>query len=77
MSNRGVRFSKGTWHLKKNRERKGPSSGIIQKREPHERNPCAPSFEERSREVTLQQDGCARKAAWDLAKNMYKLMALY
>ena len=29
---------------KKNRERKGPSQGVIQKCEPHERSPCAPKF---------------------------------
>ena len=32
-----------------------------------------PSFEERSREITLQQERCARKAAWDSAANIYKL----
>ena len=34
---------------------------------------CAPKFDERSQEETLQQEGCARKAAWDLAKNIYNL----
>ena len=68
-----VKFSKGTWHQIDIRERKGPSRGIVQKCEPHERSPCAPKFGERSHEETLIQEGCARKAAWDLAKNMYKL----
>ena len=58
-----VKFSKGTWHHVIIRERKGPSGGTIQRREPHERTPCATKFEERSREITLQQEGCARKAA--------------
>ena len=49
-------------------ERKGPSRGIIHKCAPHERSPCAPEFEE-----TLHQERCAREAAWDLAKNIYKL----
>ena len=40
---------------------------------PHERSPCAPKFEERSREETLIQERCARKAAWDLANNIDKL----
>ena len=63
-----------TWHQIKNRERKGPSRGIIQKCAPHERSPCAPKFEERSHEETLHQERCARKAAWDFAKkNIYKL----
>ena len=68
-----VKFSKGTWHQIKIRERKGPSRGIIQKCAPHERSPCAPKFGERSHEETLHQERCARKAAWDLAKNIYKL----
>ena len=45
-----VKFSGGTWHQIKIRERKGPPRGTIQKCEPHERNPCAPRFEERSHE---------------------------
>ena len=40
---------------------------------PHERSPCAPKFGERSHEETLHQGRCARKAAWDLAKIIYKL----
>ena len=67
-----VKFSKGTWH-QKNRDRKGPSQGINQKCEPHERSPCAPKFGERSHEETLHQERCARGAAWDLAKHNYKL----
>ena len=63
-----VKFSKGTWRKIKIRERKGSSLGIIQKCALHERNPCAPSFEERTHEDTLIQERCARTAAWDLAK---------
>ena len=51
------------------RERKVPSRGIILKWSPHERCPCR----ERSHEETLHQERCARKAAWDLARNIYKL----
>ena len=43
-SNHTVKFSKGTWHCIKIRERKGPSRGVIQKCGPHERNPCAPEL---------------------------------
>ena len=68
-----VKFSKSTWHLIKIRERKGPLRGIIEKCAPHERSPCAPYFEDRSHEETLHQEGFARKAAWVLAKNIYKL----
>ena len=71
-SNHTVKFSKGTWHHIKIREWKGPSRGVIQKCEPHERNPCAPSCEERTQDETLQQERCARRAAWDLAKIVYK-----
>ena len=68
-----VKFSKSTWHQMKIRERKGPSRCIIQKCASHERSLCAPKFEERSHEETLHQERCARKATWDLAKNIYKL----
>ena len=51
------------WYETKIRERKGQSRGVIQKGEPHERNPCAPKFEERTPEETSRQEGCARKAA--------------
>ena len=39
-----VKFSKGTWHQIKSRRMKGPSRGIVQKCEPHERGPCATTF---------------------------------
>ena len=67
-SNHTVKFSKGTWHQITIRDRMGPSRGVIQKCEPHERSPCAPKFGERAHEETLHQERCARKAAWDLAK---------
>ena len=67
-----VKFSGGTWHRIKIRER-GPSRGIIQKCEFHEHSPCARRFEEKSHEETSKQESWFRKAAWDLAKNIYKL----
>ena len=46
-----VKFSPNTLHhKKKNRERKGPLQGTIQRCESHERSPCAPKFTERSQE---------------------------
>ena len=39
---------------------------IMQKCEPQERNPCAPKFGDRTLQDTLQQEGCARREAWDL-----------
>ena len=50
---------------------KGPSRGVIH----GERNPCAPTFEERTLEETSRQEECARKAAWDLARKTCKLRA--
>ena len=52
---------------------KGPSRGVIPKCSPHERSPCVPKFEERSHEETVHQERCARKAAWDFAKNLYNI----
>ena len=60
-------------HLKTFGKEKGPSRGVVQKSEPHERNPCAPKFEEGSQDETVHQGRCARRVAWDLAKNVYKL----
>ena len=72
-SNHTIKFSKGMSHHIKIHERKGPSRGVIQKCEPHERNPCAPRFEERTQEETLHQERWAHRVAWNLAKNVYKL----
>ena len=52
---------------------KEPSPGIIQKCEPYESGLCAPKLSERSHEETLHQERFARKAAWGLAKRIYKL----
>ena len=65
-----IKFSERTWYQIQMRERKGPSQGVIQKGELHERNPCAPRFEERTLEETSRQEECARRAAWDLAKKI-------
>ena len=70
-----VKFSGRTWCEVQLRDRKGPSRGVIQKGEPHVGNPCAPKFEERTLEETSRQEEYARKAAWNLAWKMYKLMA--
>ena len=57
----------------KNRERKGPSQGVTQHSDPHERSPCAPTFEDRSEKQTLKQERCARRVAWKMAKSIHKL----
>ena len=61
-------------HQIKVRARKGPSRGIIQKCAPQEHSPCAPKLKDRSHEET---ERCASKAAWDLAKHIYKLKNSY
>ena len=60
-SNHTVKFSKGTWHHIK----KSGKEGSIAR---HERNPCAPRFEDRTQDDTLHQERCARRVVWDLAK---------
>ena len=51
-----------------------PSLGVICPSDPHQRNPDAPKFEDRSQAETEWQERCAREAAWRLAKNILKLM---
>ena len=55
------------------RERKGPSRGIVLQCDPQERNSCAPKFEDRTLQETLQPERCARKEAWELANNVHEL----
>ena len=47
--------------------------GMICPGDPHQRNPNAPKFEDRSQEEMEWQERCARGAAWRLAKNILKL----
>ena len=72
-SKHAIKFSKGTRHQINMRERKGPSRRIFRNCVPHECSPCAPEFEERTPDKTLHQERCARRVAWNLAKNVYKL----
>ena len=71
-SNHTVQFSNGAWHHIKIGDRKGREASF-RKCEPHEGNPCAPRFEDRTQDETLHQERCARREAWDLAKQVYKL----
>ena len=68
-----VKFSKGTWHQIKIRERKGPSRGIIKKCAPHERSPCAPKLGERSHEDTLHPRNVRPQGSVGFGEKMYKL----
>ena len=64
------RRARGTTKI---REGRGPSRGVVQKCEPHERSPCASKLAERTQDETSHQENQARAVAWDLAKNVYKL----
>ena len=50
-----------------------PSLGMTCPGDPHQRNPDAPKFEDRSQEETEGQERCDREADWRLAKNILKL----
>ena len=50
-----------------------PSLGMICPGEPHQRNPNAPKFEDRSQEETEWQEQGAREAVWRVAKSVLKL----
>ena len=54
-------------------ERKGPSLRRHSEVWASWAQPVCSRFEERTQEETLHQERCARRAAWDLAKNIYKL----
>ena len=57
-----------TWYkIEFRKERQ--SGGIVQEGEHHERNPCAPGFEEQPPEETSRRAGCTSKVAWNLARN--------
>ena len=47
-----------------------PSFGMTCPGDSHQRNPNAPTFEDRSEEETEWQERCAREAAWKLAKHI-------
>ena len=49
-----------------------PSLGMICPGDPHQRNPNAPNFEDRSQEETEWQERWAREATWRLAQNVLK-----
>ena len=68
-----VRFTKSTLRHASIREKKGPSLGKINVKDPHQRSPYAMKFEDRSHEETERQHRCARSKAWNLAKNIYTL----
>ena len=68
---RRVKFTKAVVRHAIIRDQK-PSLGMIFPGEPHQRNPNAPKFEDRSQEETEWQERCAREAAWKLAESILK-----
>ena len=67
-----MKFTKAIARLTKIRDQ-NPSLGMICPGDPHQRNPNAPKFEDRSQEETEWQERCAREAAWRLATRIQKL----
>ena len=61
-----VKFTKAIARHANIRDQK-PSLGMICPGDPHQRNPNAPKFEDRSQEETEWQERCVREAAWRLA----------
>ena len=70
---RKVRLTQSALRQATIREKKGPSLGGIQVKNPHQRSPNAMKFEDQSKEETDRQQRCARSKAWNLAKSIYKL----
>ena len=69
---RCVRFIEAVLRHANTRDQ-NPSLGLSCPGDPHQRNPNAPKFEDRSQEETEWQERCASEAAWRLAKNIKKL----
>ena len=69
---RCVKFTKAVVRHVDIRDR-NPSLGMICPGDPHQRNPHAPKFEDRSQEETEWQEQGAREAALRLAKSVLKL----
>ena len=46
---------------------------MIQFKNPRQRSPCAPKFEDRSQEETERQERCANGDAWRMAKSILML----
>ena len=69
---RCVQFTKAVLRHANIRDQK-PSLGMICPGDPHQRNPNAPKFEDRSQEETERQERYAREAAWKMARCILKL----
>ena len=70
---RCVQFSKKAVVRHANIRDQNPSLGMTCPGDPHQRNPNAPKFKDRSQEETEWQERRAREAAWRLAESILKL----
>ena len=70
---RRVGFTSKTLQSTKKKTGRKPSLGVVQPTHPHERSFFAPKYEERCQEDTLTNERCARREAWDMSNNVYKL----
>ena len=68
---RCVKFTKAVVRHANIRDQ-NPSIGMFCPGDPHQRNPSAPKFEDRSQQETEWQEQGAREAAWKLAKSILK-----
>ena len=68
-SNHTVKFSKGTWHQNRN----SGKNRSIARNYPKSVRRMSVVLARQNSVNTLHQERCARKAAWDLAKHIYKL----
>ena len=69
---RCVQFTKAVLRQANIRDQ-NPSLGMICPDDPHQRNPNAPKFDDRSQEETEWQERYAREAAWKMARCILKL----
>ena len=69
---RCVKFTKAVLRHADIRDQ-NPSLGMICPGDPHQRNPNAPKFEDRSQEETEWQERCAREAAWKAGQKYPKI----
>ena len=66
---RCVRFTKAVVRHANIRDQ-NPLLGMVCTGDPHQRNPNAPKFEDRSQEEPEWPERCAREAAWRLAQRI-------
>ena len=71
-----MHFSRGTSRHVRIRDSKGPSQGVFQHCDLHERRPYAPKIDDRSQEETLKQERSARRDEAQRQGQSHILLAL-